>query len=1125
MTKRPTDSPIIERVLAGGGEMGRLMREVDWARTPLGAVESWPQSLRTAVSIMLESRFAMVVAWGPEFIFLYNDRYRPVLGSTKHPRALGRPTREIFPEVWDFIGPLFHQALSGDAVALDDVMISIDRHGYLEECFFTLSYSPIRDERGDVGGLLAVVAETTERVQGERRLRTLRDLAGHTTEAKTAEQALENAAATLARNLADIPFALLYLVDGVDETARLVAHAGVPRGGSCAPETVRLDGGETSWPLGEAKRSGRPIVVGELAQRIGQLPGGAYPEATHTALVLPLTRPGLPHPDGFLVVGVSPRRALDDRYHVFLQLTADQIVAAIGNARAHEQEKKRAEALAEIDRAKTAFFSNVSHEFRTPLTLMLGPTEDALRADGALRGPDLEMVHRNELRLLMLVNALLDFSRIEAGRIQACYEATDLATVTAELASSFRSAIERAGLRFEVDCPSLSQPAYVDRDMWEKIVFNLLSNAFKFTFDGTIRVAVREAGDRFELEVRDTGAGIPSHEVSRVFERFHRIEGTRARTQEGSGIGLALVHDLVKLHGGVVSVDTAEGQGTTFTVSVPVGLAHLPSDKIGTRARTDRTAIDSFVSEALRWLGDEAPSQEDGAARARVLIADDNADMREYLGHLLRPQFALEVVSDGAQALAAARANPPDLVLTDVMMPHLDGFGLLRALRAAEETADIPVIMLSARAGEEARVGGLDAGADDYLVKPFSARELLARVSSQIGLRRARAEIARERAALLERERRAREDAEAASRTKDTFLAMLGHELRNPLSPIVTAVQLMRMRGYQAREIDVIERQVGQLTRMVDDLLDIARITRGKIELRKRPLEVANFVLRGLEMASPLLEQRRQQLDLQVPPEGLVVDGDVDRLAQVVSNLLTNASKYSEPGTTICLTARREGDRAVVSVRDEGVGIPREMLENIFDLFVQEPQALDRAKGGLGLGLTIVRRLVEMHDGTVAAHSDGPGQGSEFVVRLPRLEGDAASAVLSRLGTATARPASNRNRVLIVDDNIDAAHTIRDLLVELGYVVDVAFDGPTALAHAISFRPNVCLLDIGLPVMDGYEVARRLRHLPGVPPDLRIIALTGYGQDSDVRRSEAAGFDGHVVKPVDVQTLTSLVSN
>ena len=384
------------------------------------------------------------------------------------------------------------------------------------------------------------------------------------------------------------------------------------------------------------------------------------------------------------------------------------------------------------------------------------------------------MVQRNGLRLLKLVNTLLDFSRIEAGRVQAVYEQTDLATFTAELASVFRSAVERAGLSLVVDCPPLSELIYIDRDMWEKIVLNLLSNAFKFTFSGEIRVQIRlkEQGGSVELVVQDTGTGIPAEELPRLFERFHRVEGARGRTHEGSGIGLALVNELVRLHGGTVRVESEVDKGTTFTVRVPTGKTHLPADRISAASTLASTALGAapYVEEVLRWLPDSfdedspswisKPDLHQGSrglpvCTGRILLADDNADMRDYVYRLLRERYEVEAVADGIAALAAARRQTPDLVLSDVMMPGLSGFELLKELRAMPDTREIPIILLSARAGEESRIEGLEAGADDYLVKPFSTRELLARVAANLELARVRREAANI-------ERQARAVAEAA---------------------------------------------------------------------------------------------------------------------------------------------------------------------------------------------------------------------------------------------------------------------------------------------------------------------------------------------------------------------------
>jgi signal transduction histidine kinase len=321
---------------------------------------------------------------------------------------------------------------------------------------------------------------------------------------------------------------------------------------------------------------------------------------------------------GVLVVGLNPLRQYEGTYQRFLELVAGEISAAIANGQAYEAERRRAEELAELDRAKTAFFSNVSHEFRTPLTLLLGPLEDELR-ENPRASERLEVAHRNSLRLLKLVNTLLDFSRIEAGRIDAAYEPTELGAFTAELASVFRSAIERAGLRLTVECLPLPEPVYVDREMWEKIVLNLLSNAFKFTFEGEITVALRWRGQHVELSVGDTGVGIPESELPRIFERFHRVRGTRSRTYEGTGIGLALVQELVKLHGGEIRVQSAEGRGTTFTVAIPGGATHLPKERIGAARTLASTASGpmAFVEEALRWLP-ESEEKVSGSEGERV---------------------------------------------------------------------------------------------------------------------------------------------------------------------------------------------------------------------------------------------------------------------------------------------------------------------------------------------------------------------------------------------------------------------------------------------------------------------------------------------------------------------------
>jgi signal transduction histidine kinase/DNA-binding response OmpR family regulator len=1211
-----------------------------------------------------------------------------------------------------------------------------------------------------------------------------------------------------------------------------------------------------------------------------------------------MAKPGQSKFAGFIVAGVSPRLAFGDDYKGFFDLLAGHVAMAVANAQAYDQERKRAEALAELDRAKTVYFSNVSHEFRTPLTLLLGPVQDALAETQEPKQRErLELLHRNALRLQKLVNTLLDFSRIESGRIQASYEPTDLAELTAELASVFRWTVEKAGMRLIVDCPPLAEPVFVDRDMYEKVVLNLLSNAFKFTLEGEIEVALRDAGAAVRLSVRDTGTGIAEDQLPHVFERFHRIEGARARTHEGSGIGLALVQELVKLHGGTVGVRSVAGRGSTFTVRILKGTAHLPAGRIGAERRFAPTTLtaDHYLEEAVRWLPDGAipsmpphqalPADVRSAApangpRPRIIWADDNADMREYVRRLLSPPYEVEAVPHGEAALAAARQRAPDLVLADVMMPRLDGVGLLRALRADPRLRELPVILVSARAGEEARVEGMAEGADDYLIKPFAARELVARVDAHDRLareRRAAADALRDReawlcgqrealeaalngapleeslgalvrtatdgfgpgthaafylaggdgmslhqvvgmpaayaeavdgfkigstslacglathtgqpaitpdvtkeplwepwlwlaerfdyrgcwslpihtsagkfigtfvvysrqpreaaprdldlAALLTRtgaiiisrhtkaeERRCAESAlrenqallrrelqaarrlqevssllieepdgerlyeqildaamtimgaqfasiqmldadrnelrllasrnfhpesaeywgaisgpsdtvcgaalkhgervvtpdvreveylknperqrpfalsgivscqstpltardgrvvgmisthwrevhtpeerelrllddfarqaadfferrravealrgseaalREADRRKDEFLAMLAHELRNPLVPlrgVTETLQRQKLDGSALQRVyAMMDRQVAHLVRLVDDLLDVSRITRGLIELRMEPVNLTELADRAVEMVAVAVEGRGHDLNLSLPRRPLRVQGDATRLTQVIFNLLNNAAKYTDPGGKIWLTVERDGERALMSVRDNGAGMKPELVPRVFDLFTQGERTLDRTGGGLGLGLTVVKRLIEMHGGTVGARSDGPGTGSEFTIRLPALPSEIDQPLPAPSSGAAAVEAPV-NRALVVDDAPDIAESFVWMLDGLARDIKMVHSGAEAVEMARDWPPDLVLCDLGMPGMDGYETCRRLRGLPGLESAV-IAAVSAYADDEHRQQSREAGFNRHLVKPIGRAVLEELVKS
>ncbi len=727
-------------VFVGDGEVAAALRQVDWAATPLGPTSTWSTSLVNVVRVMLASRFSMWMAWGPELVFFCNDAYRRDTLASKFPWALGRPASEVWAEIWPDIGPRIDSVLETGVATWDEgLLLFLERSGYREESYHTFSYSPLTDDDGSRVGMLCVVSEDTGRVVGSRRMTTVRDLGSALTALQTEAEVLAATTRVLGSDRASLPFAVVQRLGAEDGVPELAAVVGLDAGHPAAQGTA--------WPL-EAVLAGEAVLVEDLAERFADLPTGAWDEPPVAALVVPFLRQG-EQPTGFLVAALDRYRPVDDEHRGFVELLGGQIGAALASARAYQEERERAERLQELDRAKTAFFTNVSHEFRTPLTLMLGPAEDALadrsHALDAVQRERVEIVQRNGERLLKLVNTLLDFSRLESDALTGTFEPVDLAAYTRELAEAFAAAVERVGLRLTVTCPPLPEPVWVDREMWAKVVLNLLSNALKFTFEGGIDVRLDVVDGAARLVVADTGTGIPPEQQAALFTRFTRVAGAASRSHEGSGIGLALVADLAAAHGGDVSVDSRPGEGSAFTVTVPLGREHLPAEQVvetvpRERDTATRTAK-GFLAEALRWLtgrGEDAQDAPAGTGRPVVLVVDDNADMRDYVERLLLADHEVLTAADGREGLELARSAAPDLVLSDVMMPHLDGFGLLRALREDPLTAQVPVVLLSARAGEEATVEGLDAGADDYLAKPFSGRELLARVRANLELERVR---------------------------------------------------------------------------------------------------------------------------------------------------------------------------------------------------------------------------------------------------------------------------------------------------------------------------------------------------------------------------------------------------
>jgi len=955
-----------------------------------------------------------------------------------------------------------------------------------------------------------------------RRFETLRQLSLVGEDRNNVEGASEAVARAFAANPRDVPFASLYLTNRAGTHALRSALVGLPEGAELFPSAISLEeSSDQPWPFAAALENLQVIEVNLTSKHIRIDSTISPAEFVHQAFVLPMASSVRNRVTGFLIAGASSRQVLDQPYRTFFNLAAELIGGAFSKVRNSEDEKWRAEMLSEIDRRRIAFFTNISHELRTPLTLMLGPLEDVLEHAYVFSPDDrerLQTVRRNSVRLLKLANTLLDFSHIEAGRVRASFQPTQLGDFTTELASVFRSTIEAAGLELLIDCPDIDEPICVDRGMWEKIVLNLVSNAFKFTFDGQIEVSLHRSGTSVVFAVRDTGAGIPKHELPLLFTRFHRVKSVAGRSYEGSGYGLALVQDLVKLHGGCIRVESELGKGSVFTVEVPLGLKHLPPGQIGAdEPLTSLQRGGAYVTEATQWLSPGADTQtasprsvgDNSAVRPPpvILIADNNADMRNYVSRLLGERYEIVAASDGETALEIVGSRSPELVISDIMMPRLDGFGFLRALRQNPLTRTIPVILLSARAGEDPLVEGLQAGADDYLAKPFSARELLARVDAALRLARVRREAQErivniwesisdgivildrdwhyiyinsaagkmgldrskllgktlwdafpeligtevegkfrsasinrehvefethfapgdrwfnnrvfpsedgniavyfrdvtdrkraeeERAQLFESEREARRRAEESSRLRDEFLATLSHELRTPLNSINGWVHLLRsgkLTPAQARRaLETIERSAKSQKQVINDLLDVSKIITGKMLLEVTRVSLSRVIESEIDIVRPAAEAKGIQFNIQLDSSIAPILGDAERLQQVVWNVLSNAVKFSPIGGHVDVLLVRKDSAVEISVRDDGQGIGPEFLPHVFDRFTQEDSGTTRQHPGLGLGLAIVRHLVELHGGTVRAESPGENLGSTFTITLSQGRAGAGTPV------------------------------------------------------------------------------------------------------------------------------------
>ncbi|WP_042574740.1 ATP-binding protein [Rhodococcus sp. MEB064] len=696
-------------------------REFDWSSTPLGPVESWPTALVTAIRTVLPSRVGMLIWWGDDLVQIFNEAYTPMAGEL-FPTAVGQRAEDCWHIAWDSLGPLAMEALGGTAIHRTEQRILLNRFGYVEETFFTFSYSPILAEGGGVDGVFVATTDVTQQVLADRRMAVLRDLGTMTVGAKGIDAVCRESLDLLTGNT-DIPFASIHLHqdDGLGPASfRPVAVTTTSTTAAVDPDVMLR------------------VTATGVAENVEM--------GDQSALVLPL-RTSSDESTGVLVAGISEFRRLDDPYRVFLDVVADRISTALTDAYAYAAEVRRVADLEELDTAKTRFFENVSHEFRTPLTLLLGPLgevlEDQQNALPSSHLRSLQSARRAALRLQRLVDTLLDVARGDAGGFEVTPEPTDIVALTTECVSMFRDATERSGVTLSVDVDGVQDPhVQIDRTMWTHVVMNLISNAVKFTTEGSITVTLSASDRGLTVAVADTGPGISEADRPKVFDRFFQVPSIDGRSREGSGVGLSLVSDLVSAMDGSITVDGNSPRGSIFTVTVPLVPSAAPAAVDASTREVTAALGAGYIGEADMWRPLEPRASQPAPDQRRVVLVEDNADMRDYLVGLLTEQkWHVAEFADVDSAIAHSRQNPPDVIVSDITLPGRSGLSLVDEARSDGRLVRIPIVLLSARAGSTSIVEGLRLGADDYVTKPFQPTELVARIRVHLELARLREQL------------------------------------------------------------------------------------------------------------------------------------------------------------------------------------------------------------------------------------------------------------------------------------------------------------------------------------------------------------------------------------------------
>ena len=925
--------------MAGGGEMGALMRAYDWQASPLGAPDGWPSTLKTVLRVLLSSNHPMFIWWGDELIQFYNDGYRQTLGPERHPAALGQPGRPCWEEAWDLIGPDIERVMrDGTSAWYEDRLVPLTRNGRREDVWWTYGYSPIEDEAGVQGVLVICNDVTADHVLRERLRQTNHALI----------------------ETMDDGFALIEMID--DEGGRAIDYRFIEANHAFARHTGLVDS------------------VGHTARQLV---------------------PGL-------------EQGWVDTYDA---------IARTGVARRFE------EGSAAMGRWFTVYASPIDHPGKRRVALLFTDITDKKNAERALQASE------------TAARAAASQAEADRRRLDALLSSAPVGIVYVDEHGAL-SAVNRMNRQLWGEHPmSTSQDQYAE---WRGWWADGSARHGRQIQSGEWALARALRGEEVEADI------VEIEPFGRPGER--RILLTRAtaiRAEDGAVSGaVAASMDLTAQVETQRALRESEEKFRTITDAMPQMVWSAQAD--GKNDYANRRWIDFTGLPSTELLGDN------------------------WVG-IIHPDDLPALQAQWAESLAHGT-----LYEIEHRMRHHSGeyrWVLNRALPVRDEAGRI--------------IRWMGAVTDMHDQK-LAAEEL-----------------------------------KAANARKDEFLAMLAHELRNPLAPISTAAQMLKLSGADPKRIahasDVIGRQVRHMVELVDDLLDVSRVTRGLVELEREPVDLKSVIHNAIEQARPLIEKKGHTLSTRLGAANVTVTGDRKRLVQVMANLINNAAKYTPDGgeITVCADPVPDAGQVKLSVKDNGIGIEAALLPDIFELFTQAKRTPDRAQGGLGLGLALVRSMVDLHGGQVEAHSDGPGRGSCFSVALP-LGADGAAHGAGHGEPDTALAAGPALRIMIVDDNRDAAESLGIVLAAVGHAVQVEESSMAALRRAQTDGFDVCLLDIGLPDLDGYQLVGRLRAAP-LLADAAMVALSGYGQPQDMAASKQAGFARHLVKPVDVGQLLAVL--